>query len=74
MIRLIVNTFFLYAGHTYNLFAFPTECNFSGVRFNLDLIDMIKEDSERILGGSQHSRCEIYFLEYVIKILNKHYI
>ncbi|XP_023756038.1 molybdenum cofactor sulfurase isoform X2 [Lactuca sativa] len=43
-------------GHTYNLFAFPTECNFSGVRFNLDLIDMIKEDSERILGGSQHSR------------------
>lgn len=40
----------------YNLFAFPTECNFSGVRFNLDLIDIIKEDSERILEGSQNSR------------------
>ncbi|KAL4554583.1 hypothetical protein LXL04_037177 [Taraxacum kok-saghyz] len=43
-------------GDTYNLFAFPTECNFSGARFNLDLIDMIKEDSERVLEGSQHSR------------------
>ncbi|KAJ9562674.1 hypothetical protein OSB04_007834 [Centaurea solstitialis] len=43
-------------GDTYNLFAFPSECNFSGVRFNLDLIDMIKEDSERVLEGSQHCR------------------
>ncbi|XP_024966183.1 molybdenum cofactor sulfurase isoform X2 [Cynara cardunculus var. scolymus] len=43
-------------GHTYNLFAFPSECNFSGVRFNLDLIDIIKEDSERILEGARHCR------------------
>ncbi|KAI3769040.1 hypothetical protein L6452_00136 [Arctium lappa] len=43
-------------GHTYNLFAFPSECNFSGVRFNLDLIDIIKEDSERVLEGSRHCR------------------
>ncbi|XP_071725755.1 molybdenum cofactor sulfurase isoform X2 [Rutidosis leptorrhynchoides] len=43
-------------GQIYNLFAFPSECNFSGVKFNLDLIDIIKEDSERVLEGSQHSR------------------
>ncbi|XP_059443756.1 molybdenum cofactor sulfurase isoform X3 [Corylus avellana] len=39
-------------GDTYNLFAFPSECNFSGLRFNLDLVKIIKEDSERILEGS----------------------
>ncbi|KAM7495726.1 hypothetical protein LguiB_030335 [Lonicera macranthoides] len=39
-------------GSVYNLFAFPSECNFSGVRFNLDLVKTIKEDSQRILEGS----------------------
>ncbi|KAE8124542.1 hypothetical protein FH972_019417 [Carpinus fangiana] len=39
-------------GDTYNLFAFPSECNFSGLRFSLDLVKIIKEDSERILEGS----------------------
>nr|XP_043619000.1 molybdenum cofactor sulfurase isoform X2 [Erigeron canadensis] len=43
-------------GQVYNLFAFPSECNFSGVKFNLDLIDVIKEDSEKVLEGSQHCR------------------
>ncbi|KAI7745708.1 hypothetical protein M8C21_022185 [Ambrosia artemisiifolia] len=43
-------------GEIYNLFAFPSECNFSGAKFNLDLIDIIKEDSEKLLEGSQHCR------------------
>ncbi|KAF5781412.1 putative molybdenum cofactor sulfurtransferase [Helianthus annuus] len=43
-------------GEIYNLFAFPSECNFSGVRFNLDLINIVKEDSEKVLDGSQHCR------------------
>ena len=42
----------LNAGDAYNLFAFPSECNFSGLRFSLDLVKIIKEDSERILEGS----------------------
>ncbi|OWM89521.1 hypothetical protein CDL15_Pgr024269 [Punica granatum] len=44
------------AGDTYSLFALPSECNFSGVRFNLDLVKMIKEDSENVLGGSGFHR------------------
>lgn len=39
-------------GNAYNLFAFPSECNFSGTRFSLDLVKIIKEDSEGILEGS----------------------
>ncbi|XP_028801683.1 molybdenum cofactor sulfurase isoform X1 [Neltuma alba] len=39
-------------GDVYNLFAFPSECNFSGLRYSLDLVKIIKEDSRRILGGS----------------------
>ncbi|XP_009361810.2 molybdenum cofactor sulfurase isoform X1 [Pyrus x bretschneideri] len=39
-------------GDAYNLFAFPSECNFSGLRFNLDLVKTIKEDPARILDGS----------------------
>ncbi|KAG8386614.1 hypothetical protein BUALT_Bualt03G0166800 [Buddleja alternifolia] len=35
---------------TYNLFAFPSECNFSGLRFNLDLVNVIKEDSYEMPG------------------------
>ncbi|KAK6149517.1 hypothetical protein DH2020_017042 [Rehmannia glutinosa] len=41
---------------TYNLFAFPSECNFSGRRFNLDLVNVIKEDSYEMPGTSpRHS-------------------
>ncbi|KAM3732066.1 hypothetical protein ACB098_11G032800 [Castanea mollissima] len=39
-------------GDAYNLFAFPSECNFSGLRFSLDLVKIIKEDSEIFLEGS----------------------
>ncbi|XP_022634624.1 molybdenum cofactor sulfurase isoform X3 [Vigna radiata var. radiata] len=39
-------------GDVYNLFAFPSECNFSGLRFGLDLVNIIKEDSSKILGIS----------------------
>ncbi|BFG28744.1 hypothetical protein CerSpe_150180 [Prunus speciosa] len=39
-------------GEAYNLFAFPSECNFSGLRFSLDLVRIIKEDPARILEGS----------------------
>ncbi|XP_034211931.1 molybdenum cofactor sulfurase isoform X3 [Prunus dulcis] len=39
-------------GEAYNLFAFPSECNFSGLRFSLDLVKIIKEDPARILEGS----------------------
>lgn len=34
------------AGSACHLFAFPSECNFSGVRFNLDLVKAVKECSE----------------------------
>ncbi|XP_057765284.1 molybdenum cofactor sulfurase [Salvia miltiorrhiza] len=37
---------------TYNLFAFPSECNFSGLRFNLDLVNSIKEGSYQMPGTS----------------------
>ncbi|WVZ03491.1 hypothetical protein V8G54_024297 [Vigna mungo] len=43
---------FFNAGDVYNLFAFPSECNFSGLRFGLDLVNIIKEDSSKILGIS----------------------
>ncbi|KAJ1377901.1 Pyridoxal phosphate-dependent transferase, major domain, partial [Sesbania bispinosa] len=39
-------------GDVFNLFAFPSECNFSGFRFDLDLVKIIKEDSSRVLGIS----------------------
>lgn len=48
--------FFPVAGDVYNLFAFPSECNFSGMRFNLDLVNLIKEDANRVLEGSSHAR------------------
>ncbi|KAL2495750.1 Molybdenum cofactor sulfurase [Forsythia ovata] len=43
-------------GDTYNLFAFPSECNFSGLRFNLDLVNVIKEDSYKMFGTSPFHR------------------
>ncbi|XP_010272265.1 PREDICTED: molybdenum cofactor sulfurase isoform X4 [Nelumbo nucifera] len=42
-------------GNIYNLFAFPSECNFSGRKFSLDLVKIIKEDSERVLEGPPHN-------------------
>ncbi|KAK7292490.1 hypothetical protein RIF29_08271 [Crotalaria pallida] len=39
-------------GDVYNLFAFPSECNFSGLRFDLDMVKIIKENSRRISGIS----------------------
>ncbi|XAR53536.1 Molybdenum cofactor sulfurtransferase [Bertholletia excelsa] len=41
-------------GDAYNLFAFPSECNFSGSRFSLELVNVIKNDSERVLEGSPY--------------------
>ncbi|GKV37030.1 hypothetical protein SLEP1_g45101 [Rubroshorea leprosula] len=43
-------------GGVHNLFAFPSECNFSGLRFNLDLVKIVKENAERILEGSPLSK------------------
>ncbi|XP_010272263.1 PREDICTED: molybdenum cofactor sulfurase isoform X2 [Nelumbo nucifera] len=43
-------------GNIYNLFAFPSECNFSGRKFSLDLVKIIKEDSERVLEGPPHNK------------------
>ncbi|XP_048228629.1 molybdenum cofactor sulfurase isoform X2 [Ricinus communis] len=43
-------------GDAYNLFAFPSECNFSGFRFSLDLVNLIKQNPERILKGSQFGK------------------
>ncbi|KAL2928144.1 Molybdenum cofactor sulfurase [Bienertia sinuspersici] len=39
-------------GNACHLFAFPSECNFSGVRFNLDVIRSVKEHSEDIFKDS----------------------
>ncbi|CAN4103814.1 unnamed protein product [Withania somnifera] len=43
-------------GNPYNLFAFPSECNFSGRKFHPNLVKIIKEGSERILESSQYCR------------------
>ncbi|CAN1263313.1 Molybdenum cofactor sulfurase [Linum perenne] len=40
----------------FNLFAFPSECNFSGLRFNLDLVKLIKEDPGRMLRGFPYGK------------------
>ncbi|KZV31597.1 molybdenum cofactor sulfurase-like [Dorcoceras hygrometricum] len=39
-----------FTSNTYNLFAFPSECNFSGQRFNLELVNVFKEGSYEISG------------------------
>ncbi|XP_026666305.2 molybdenum cofactor sulfurase isoform X3 [Phoenix dactylifera] len=39
--------------NAYNLFAFPSECNFSGQKFCLDLVKVIKDDAQKIFEGSQ---------------------
>lgn len=53
--RNVTGTRFI-AEKAFNLFAFPSECNFSGVKFNLDLANIIKEDPERILKESTHCK------------------
>ncbi|XP_051124906.1 molybdenum cofactor sulfurase isoform X2 [Andrographis paniculata] len=37
---------------TYNLFAFPSECNFSGQKFNLNLLNVVKEGNYEMSGIS----------------------
>ncbi|XP_042482522.1 molybdenum cofactor sulfurase isoform X2 [Macadamia integrifolia] len=44
------------SGDVYNLFAFPSECNFSGVKFSLDLANIVKNDAKRVLGNSPTSK------------------
>ncbi|KAJ0257164.1 Molybdenum cofactor sulfurase [Hirschfeldia incana] len=43
-------------GDACNLFAFPSECNFTGLRFNLDLVNLIKENSEATLEGTPFAK------------------
>ncbi|KAA3467858.1 molybdenum cofactor sulfurase isoform X1 [Gossypium australe] len=43
-------------GDAYNLFAFPSECNFSGMRFSLDLVNNVKQNAEKFLEGSPYSK------------------
>ncbi|XP_021288794.1 molybdenum cofactor sulfurase isoform X2 [Herrania umbratica] len=43
-------------GDAFNLFAFPSECNFSGLRFSLDLVNIVKQNAETILEGSPYSK------------------
>ncbi|KAK0597739.1 hypothetical protein LWI29_028205 [Acer saccharum] len=38
-------------GNAHNLFAFPSECNFSGSKFNLDLVKIMKKNPARIDHG-----------------------
>ncbi|KAL9251973.1 Molybdenum cofactor sulfurase-like protein [Drosera capensis] len=38
------------AGKAFHLFAFPSECNFSGAKFSLDLVRTVKEQSEGNFG------------------------
>ncbi|KAF9589840.1 hypothetical protein IFM89_028775, partial [Coptis chinensis] len=39
-----------------NLFAFPSECNFSGRKFDLELVNMVKKNSEGFLEGLSNGR------------------
>ena len=51
MLRFFSYIVLYFAGCTYNLFAFPSECNFSGMRFHLDLVNIIKDDAEKSFEG-----------------------
>ncbi|XP_058218468.1 molybdenum cofactor sulfurase isoform X1 [Rhododendron vialii] len=44
------------SGNAYNLFAFPSECNFSGSRFSLHLVNTVKDDTARVLEGSPYCK------------------
>ncbi|GAB2223609.1 hypothetical protein Droror1_Dr00017750 [Drosera rotundifolia] len=39
-----------FTGNAFHLFAFPSECNFSGAKFSLDLVRTVKEQSEGNFG------------------------
>ncbi|XP_020599360.1 molybdenum cofactor sulfurase isoform X2 [Phalaenopsis equestris] len=43
-------------GNAYNLFAFPSECNFSGKKFPLELVNIIKGCAGRRIGDSLQCR------------------
>ncbi|KAK9684105.1 hypothetical protein RND81_10G186600 [Saponaria officinalis] len=45
-----------FAGNACHLFAFPSECNFTGVRFNLDLVKAVKKHSEETFRDSSLSK------------------
>lgn len=51
-----VSRFLIFTGDACNLFAFPSECNFTGLRFNLDLVNLIKENSEATLEGTPFAK------------------
>lgn len=44
------------SGNNWNLFAFPSECNFSGQKFNLNLVKLIKEGKIVELPSSQQGQ------------------
>ncbi|KAL0912300.1 hypothetical protein M5K25_018264 [Dendrobium thyrsiflorum] len=44
------------SGNSYNLFAFPSECNFSGKKFPLELVNIIKGYAGRRIGDSLQCR------------------
>lgn len=48
-------------GNVFNLFAFPSECNFSGRKFHLDLVEIIKGNAGKILEGSTKCKCVEFF-------------
>ena len=62
--------FFIIAGDAYNLFAFPSECNFSGLRFSLDLVNIVKQNAENFLEGSPYSK----YVVFILCILYKTYL
>ncbi|PKA57150.1 Molybdenum cofactor sulfurase [Apostasia shenzhenica] len=43
-------------GNNHNLFAFPSECNFSGIKFPLELVNIVKEYSGKGIGDSFNDR------------------
>ncbi|KAH7557794.1 hypothetical protein JRO89_XS11G0221900 [Xanthoceras sorbifolium] len=48
----------------HNLFAFPAECNFSGSKFNLDLVNIMKKNPARILESSPcHEGCWMVLID-----------
>ncbi|KMZ64025.1 Molybdenum cofactor sulfurase [Zostera marina] len=40
----------------HHLFAFPSECNFSGTKYQLELANLVKKDMGKVLKGSGHYR------------------
>lgn len=57
MKRFVDNVF---SGDACSLLAIPSECNFSGTRFNLDHVRAIKEDFGRQVEGHNYHRLTIH--------------